>query len=270
MAVLLPHSDILVADEAWVALALLHNENPQRLSFGAGEIRKRVEAEGIAPNVRAGVTTHIGQHNVANVEPSSGTYRMFYRLPDGTYRLYRAGDECHPRRKGKIVPSRAELPEAYHHLLDWYEREYSASSRMPEADSLLAMVGVGKEIWQEEQGDRYIERLREEWPMETTVPAAVVGVAKPAPEQIWDRIVAHQGEQFLTITGKPFTYVVEHASGIWFSRSGKRIDKKLWRGHVDKAVDRCPLGGPGEIADLFDSSYLYGLLMDSRIRGNDW
>ena len=163
MTVIAAHFEILVADEAWVALALLHKEHPERHSFTAGEIRKRVEAEGISPSIRAGVSTHIGQHNVANVAPTSGTYRMFYRLSDGTYRLYRVGDDCHPRRKGKIIPSRAELPEAYHDLLTWYEREYCGAPRSPEADPVLAMVGVGKEIWQEEHGDAFIARLRSGW-----------------------------------------------------------------------------------------------------------
>jgi len=163
MAVVAPHAEILVADEAWVALALLHQEHPERRSFAAGEIRKRVEAEGISPSLRAGIPAHIGQHNVANVPPSSATYRMFYRLPDGTYRLYRAGDDCHPRRKGKIIPSRAGLPEAYHYLLDWYDREY-CQPRVPEVDPVLAMVGAGKEIWQEEHGDAFVARLRSGWP----------------------------------------------------------------------------------------------------------
>jgi len=166
MVIATSHAEILVADEAWVALALLHKEHPERRSFTAGEIRRRVEAEGISPSVRAGIPAHIGQHNVANVPPSSATYRMFYRLPDGTYRLYREGDDCHPRRKGKIVPSRAELPEAYHYLLEWYEREYCGSPRSPDADPVLSMVGVGKEIWREEHGDAFIARLRSGWTQE--------------------------------------------------------------------------------------------------------
>jgi hypothetical protein len=163
MAVITPPTEILVADEAWVALALLHREHPERPSFTAGEIRRRVEAEGIAGGIRPGIATHIGQHNVANVNPSSGTYRMSYRLPDGTYRLYREGDDCHPRRKGKIIPSRAELPESFHHLLDWYEREYCGPRSGPETDPVLAMLGVGKEIWQEESGDAFVARLRNDW-----------------------------------------------------------------------------------------------------------
>ena len=125
-------ADILVADEAWVALALLHREHPERTSFTARGILRRAEAEHATPKVRAGIALHVHQHNVANLSPHTGTYRMYYRMPDGTYRLYRTGDECHPRRKGKIIPLRAELPETYHHLLDWYEREYCGSPPPPE------------------------------------------------------------------------------------------------------------------------------------------
>ena len=163
MTVATAETTILVADEAWVALALLHRENPQRPSFAAGEINRRVKAEAIAGKVRAGIATHVSHHNVANAAPSSGTQRMFYRLPDGTYRLFREGDECHPRRRGKMVPSRAELPRNLHYLLDWYEQEYCRSARTPEDDPVLAMLGVGKEIWHEEDGDAFLARLRSGW-----------------------------------------------------------------------------------------------------------
>ena len=162
MDVATPIANILEADEAWVALALLHREHPERMSFTAREILRRVEAERATPKVRAGLALHIRQHNVANVSPHLGGYRMYYRMSDGTYRLARTGDACHPHRKGKIIPLRAQLPETYHHLLDWYEREYRRSPSPPEVDPVLAMVGVGKEIWQEEGGDSFIKRLRDE------------------------------------------------------------------------------------------------------------
>ena len=88
---------ILVADEVWTGLALLHQECPTRISFSAGEIRGRIEREKAYPELRPGVAPHISQQCVANVPPTSGSYRMLYRLPDNSYRLYRQGDECHPK-----------------------------------------------------------------------------------------------------------------------------------------------------------------------------
>jgi len=262
---------VRVADEVWVALALLHCEYPSRISFTAGEIRQRVEKEGIAPELRPGVATHIGQHCVANTPPKSGTYRMLLRLPDGSYRLYRPGDECHPRRKGKTTPHRSELPEPYHYLLDWYEREYRSNSGDRLIDPVLAMAGVGKDLWMEEGGDAFINRLREEWVGVETSATQPDGKAKAAldPDRVWVRIIDHQGESFETVRGLPLTYEVEGA-GIWFFRDGRRIDKKLWRGDVEKAIERCPLRKTTDIKDVMDPAYLFALLMDKRIRQNDW
>src|SRR5216684_1789428 len=41
-----------VADEAWVALALLHRDNPARESFSAREIFEKVKAETAHPDLR--------------------------------------------------------------------------------------------------------------------------------------------------------------------------------------------------------------------------
>ena len=154
-----------VADEAWVALALLHREHTERESFSAREILDRVKAEQATPELRPGVQAHIYLHNVANLEPNSARYRMFYKLPDDTYRLFRPRDQAHPSRKGKMLPSREELPDQYHYLLDWYQQEYCAKeTNMPEEDDpILKMRGVGKEIWAETDADEYIRSLRSNW-----------------------------------------------------------------------------------------------------------
>jgi len=68
---------IRVADEAWLALALLHYEHPDRDSFSAKEILDRVKVEHANPELRPGVQVHIYLHNVANAEPNSAKYRMF-------------------------------------------------------------------------------------------------------------------------------------------------------------------------------------------------
>src|SRR6266851_4427511 len=156
---------ILVADEAWVALARLHREHPDRTAFTSSEIVQTIKAEHAHPDFRAGIYPHINTHNVANLPPNSARYRMFYRLPNATYRLFRQGDDYHSHRTGKTHPQRRQLPEVYHHLLDWYEREYSSAANAGAslADPLLSLSGVGREIWTGVDADEYVNRLREAW-----------------------------------------------------------------------------------------------------------
>jgi hypothetical protein len=156
---------VRVADEAWLALALLQYEHPDRESFSAREILDRVKVEQVHPELRPGVQVHIYLHNVANAEPNSAKYRMSYKLADDTYRLYRPTDPAHPARKGKLIPERDELPQKYHYLLDWYEREYSRKQTptSEEDDPILQMWGVGKEIWADTNADDYVRDLRSNW-----------------------------------------------------------------------------------------------------------
>jgi len=156
---------IRVADEAWCGLALLHKEHLEQQSFTAKEILDRVKAEHITPEVRPGLQAHIYLHNVANVEPNSARYRMFFKLADDTYRLVRPGDMAHPARKGKTKPVREELPEEYHYLLDWYVQEYCSEERTmkEEDDPILQMLGIGKELWAGTSADDYVRELRSNW-----------------------------------------------------------------------------------------------------------
>lgn len=137
------------------------------------------------------------------------------------------------------------------------------------SDPIMAMLGVGKELWSREPGDIFVDRLRSEdsppLPFVDEPDASVQNVA----ESVWRRIESHQGEEFKTVKNLPFTYVVEGA-GIWFFREGRRINRRLTRTQVEVAIARCPLTTTTEIKDLMDPSYLFALLMDSRIRGKAW
>lgn len=160
-----PERSIRVADEAWIALAMLQYEHRDRESFSAKEILDQVKVERANPELRPGVQVHIYLHNVANAEPNSAKYRMSYKLADDTYRLYRPTDPAHPARKGKMIPERDELPQKYHYLLDWYEREYSRKQTptSEDDDPILQMWGVGKEIWADTNADDYVRDLRSNW-----------------------------------------------------------------------------------------------------------
>ena len=143
------------------------------------------------------------------------------------------------------------------------------SQRREIDDPVLQMLGVGKQLWERESGDKFIERLRAEDLPPAAFEAHPEAPAENAPEAVWRRIESHQGEEFKTVRKYPFTYEVE-GTGIWFFRNGRRINRKLSRSQVDKAIARCPLRSTTEINDLMDFPYLYALLMDARIRGQAW
>jgi hypothetical protein len=152
-----------VADEIWIATALLHREHPDRVDFTVKEIEERAIRERAAGEVRKGLYPHASLHCVANVKANPATHRMLFATAKSRRRLFRDGDPFHPtRRNGRNVPEREAVPPRYRYLLDWYER--GATVPVPGAeDPLLALAGSGRELWHEEPPDDYIRRLREQW-----------------------------------------------------------------------------------------------------------
>jgi hypothetical protein len=150
---------IRVADEVWIAMALLHREQPRRADFSLKEIEERLVREGLTGDRRAGVYPHLSVHSVANRRPDSGTYRMLFETAPRRRRLYRPGDPYHPQREGgKIVPDRTQIPAKYRPLLDWYEREWAPTSAK---DPLLALAARHRELWKGVDADDYVRQLRE-------------------------------------------------------------------------------------------------------------
>ena len=77
---------------------------------------------------------------------------------------------------------------------------------------------------------------------------------------IWDRIAAHAGSEFRQKTGRQFTY----------SLTGNAItpsttNRVLARTQFEKAYERSPLRGPGQLQDLQGPSYLFAILTDPRV-----
>ena len=156
---------VKVADEVWVATALLHKEHPDRQDFTIEEIVQRARREGMSEELRPGVRVHASQHCVANRPPNPGRYRMLIATGKSSRRLFRPGDPYDANRENaKTTPKSEEIPERYHDLLDWYRVEYVTSrSETPGSDPLLALRGLGRELWQTEDPDDYVRRLREGW-----------------------------------------------------------------------------------------------------------
>ena len=130
--------NILVADEAWIATALLQKEHPEAEGFGLDEIRDRAKRE--FHDNRPGVWQHIVSHCVASNRPNPAQYRMLHRTGRGRRRLYRPGDPVHPDRRGKIHPEKRDIPERYHSLVDWYLSDYSRRNRPGGSSSSPAVV----------------------------------------------------------------------------------------------------------------------------------
>ena len=79
---------IKVADEVWIAAALLHREHPKQLDFTIEQIMERAAREAGKEPLRPGVYVHVVQHCVANRPPNPGRYRMLFETTSGRRRLY--------------------------------------------------------------------------------------------------------------------------------------------------------------------------------------
>ena len=84
-------------------------------------------------------------------------------------------------------------------------------------------------------------------------------------EEVWTRIQSHAGEVFVQIRGGEFTYVAHDGYVV-----PDRTNQNLPRAHFGEAFDLVPLEGTTSIQHLRGPSYLYAILMDSRIRRSDW
>jgi len=156
--------DIKVADEVFIAAALLHREHPEREDFTVSEIADRAAQENIYGTQRPGVRIHASLHCVANKPPNPATYRMLYAIGQRR-RLLQAGDSVHAGRTGKIWPNPEDIPEKYRELIDWAKQRYGEETETgsPWLGSILAMRGMGQQLWADEDPDQYVNRLREDW-----------------------------------------------------------------------------------------------------------
>jgi len=72
-------------------------------------------------------------------------------------------------------------------------------------------------------------------------------------EEIWRRIVTHEGEIFRTKTGLEFTYRID-GEGFYPSRTNYRISKTDFR----RAYEIVPIDGPGVINDIVEDQPTFG------------
>ena len=119
----LSNTNTKIADQVWIALALLTRESANHTGFSASAIKERIRKE--FGSISPGAATHIAQHSLATKPASPSRNRMITKHGSLNY-LYREGDPYHPDRKdGKVLPKPQEIPSEYHDLLAWYGSSYA-------------------------------------------------------------------------------------------------------------------------------------------------
>ena len=159
------------------------------------------------------------------------------------------------------------MPEKY--IISHSDREPARNEPLHADDPVLAMLGVGSQLWEMESGDHFVGRLRSEDLPPARPTQRISNSVGGDTDVVWRRVAHLQGELFQTVRGLPLTFEVE-GNGIWFFRAGKRINRKLTRRQFEVALSRCPLASTTEIKDLIDYPYLFAILMDKRIRLQAW
>lgn len=51
----------------------------------------------------------------------------------------------------------------YRSLIDWYRTVHTAKAGETPPDPILALRGLGRTLWADEEADAYVARLREGW-----------------------------------------------------------------------------------------------------------
>ena len=159
-------SHLKVADEMWIAAALLQQERGIDGDFTPVEIARRAEDEGLSQDHRPGVLLHAQYHAVATRPPNPGRYCMLTETTRGRRRLFRPGDPCDPKRAGaKTYPDPLELPERYRPLVEWYVHQYVPQGVRKEKhpmDQLREWAGRVRPF-RAINADDYIRELRSGW-----------------------------------------------------------------------------------------------------------
>lgn len=262
--------ECLPADELWLALADLIRHSDSQQSFAPAEILRR--AQELFGHSRSSWPAHLEIHNLANLPPESADFCLMVRLPEGTLRLFRPGDERHPLRRGRTYPDPQYLPSEFQPVVRWYLDSYVPTRKREAVDPVIAMLGVARGAWDSVGGGEAFVRSHRRSLSESLRsrqaerPAPPLEVDKARSTEVWARILSHQGQEFHTVTNLPFKYEVD-GNGIWFFREGRKIDMRLSRSEVDKALARRNVRRTTDLSDLRDYPYLFALLRDPRIQG---
>ncbi|MHC0037952.1 hypothetical protein [Pseudoneobacillus sp. C159] len=84
-------------------------------------------------------------------------------------------------------------------------------------------------------------------------------------DEVWKRIIENEGQVFRQIRGGEFSYKVK-GNILYLSRTRRSVSK----GTFNDALKFVPLCNTVPVQHLQAPSYLFAILMDERIRKNDW
>jgi hypothetical protein len=84
-------------------------------------------------------------------------------------------------------------------------------------------------------------------------------------DAVWARIKANEGQRFRQIRGQEFSYTVAGSSVI-----PSTTKQNISRSQIAEAMHLMPLSDTQALQHLRGPSYLFAILMDPRIRGDDW
>jgi len=89
---------------------------------------------------------------------------------------------------------------------------------------------------------------------------------KPEFDIVWSRIESLVGQQFTTKTNLPFSFLIQ-GDILIPSRTEYKLSKKNFR----NAYDIVPYDGPGVLnQQVRGPTYVWAILLDRRVRRNDW
>ena len=153
-----------IADTIWLATPCFMRRSPAS-GFSHETILRKVAELNHSLNPSS-VSTHLSTHCVASKKANPATLRILTENTDGSLRLFRG--EIRSIRRGErvgLVPSLSVLPPQYKHLL---QSHAAGSSNTPDRstaeDPILAISGVGKEMWKKlGGGEAFIRALREDY-----------------------------------------------------------------------------------------------------------
>jgi hypothetical protein len=83
-------------------------------------------------------------------------------------------------------------------------------------------------------------------------------------DTVWHRIITYSGEVFHPKHGSSFTYSVS-GDTVYVDTT----NQDLSRSQIAVALTRMPLSHPVQLSDLAGPSYIYTILTDPRITGDD-
>jgi len=84
-------------------------------------------------------------------------------------------------------------------------------------------------------------------------------------DEIWSRVKSFEGEVFHQKKGGEFTYEVREDKLLL-----SRTDWFIYKKHLEEALGLVPLKNTVPVQHLYAPSYIYAILMDERIRRDDW